>query len=136
MANTKKLVNVLAAANTAVVYLTLASDGTQETNYVVYDSSVIATALGITDPLMCTLLSIRAGSSSALGVIKFSWDASTPVAALALPFGGGSPLDMNFRDIGGLKNQGAAGITGDITMTTTGLASGDTIFAILHVRVG
>lgn len=135
MANTKKLVNVLASGTTAVVYLTLAYVDAQETNYVVYDSSVIAGILGITDPLTCTLLSVRASTNTAAGLIKLNWDASTPVLAMAIPPGPGGPLEMCFRDIGGLKNQGGSGITGDITLTTTGLASGESIAIVLIVRV-
>lgn len=134
MANTKKLVNTLASGNTAVVYLTLSSDGTQETNYVVYDSSVIAGLLGIQDPLTCTIRTIRACSNSAAGVIKLNWDATTPVVALCLPYGGSSALNHTFCNIGGLKNQGGTGVTGDITLTTTGLASGDAIFIVMEVR--
>lgn len=135
MSNTKTLVNVLASGTTAVIYLTLASDGTQETNYVVYDSSVIATALKIADPLTCTLVSVKSCSTSPVGKCVLRWDATTPILAWTLPYAGSSPMDMDFRPIGGLKNQGGSGITGDITLTTTGLASGDSLALVLIVRV-
>lgn len=133
MSNTKTLTNQLVSLHRAIVYFTLASDGTQETNTVIYDSSVVATAAGISDPKMCHIVSIKYGSNSAAGVCKLNWDASSPVLAWALPYQGNSGT-FCFSEHTGLKNQGGSGITGDITLTTTGLASGDSISLVLDVR--
>lgn len=118
-------------------YVTLASDGTNETSTVIYDSSVIATAVGDTDPLTCTLLSMYASASTASTArIAILWDASTKVLAMDVP-PGQSPTFVDFRrimPIGGLKNQGGSGITGDILITTTGLASGDKITLVFEVK--
>lgn len=120
-------------ANSVVQYVSIASDGSEETDLVIYDSSAVATALGKTDTLHCRLNSIRFVSNSAAGVFTIEWDADTDVLALPLPFGG-SPLEMDFREIGGLINKGSTGRTGDITLTTTGLAAGDSLTIILDVR--
>lgn len=134
MANTKTLKNILVSQKEAYVYLTLASDATNETSYPVYDSSVIAAAYGDADPLNCTLLEVYAtASAAATARVKLLWDASTPVLALDIP-AGANPTKGDFRAFGGLPNQGGSGITGDITLTTTGLASGDNITIVLHVK--
>jgi hypothetical protein len=134
MANTKTLTNQMVGLHRSIIYLTLVSDGSQETNYVVYSSSTVSSALGITDPKNSTLVSIRWGSNSALGVCKLNWDATTPLMAWALPYQGNEGT-FKFHEFAGLKNQGGAGKTGDITLTTTGLASGDSISLILEVRI-
>jgi hypothetical protein len=134
MANTYTLTNQLISPHKAIVYLTVASDGSQATNYVVYSSSTVSAALGITNPKISKIMSIRWGSNSALGVCKLNWDASTPVLAWGLPYAGHEG-NFKFYHFGGLLNQGGSGITGDITLTTTGLAAGDSISLVLEVRL-
>ena len=115
-----------------LVYLTVASDGSEETDYVVYDSSAHATTLGISDPLTCTLREVYFSSNSAAGVLHLEWDATTDVLAIPLT---NQAKHLCFDKIGGLKNQGGTGRTGDITLTTTGLAAGDSIMIVLKVRM-
>lgn len=133
MANTITNTRILANQHRVIQYICIDSDGTEETDLVVYDSSAVATAIGISDPLDSTIVSIRSVSNSAAGVVHLEFDASTDVLAMALPFGG-FDMDLDFSDIGGLANTSGTGITGDITLTTTGLASGDKIVIILEVR--
>ena len=133
MANTITNTRTLVSEQRVIQYICIASDGTEETNLIVYDSSVVATALGIADPLKCTIIRARYVSNAALGVVHLDFDASTDVLALAMPYNGGN-MDMDFKDIGGLKNTAGTGITGDILLTTTGLVSGDHITLILEVR--
>lgn len=49
------------------------------------------------------------------------WDAATDVALLSLAKS--RPYHMCYIPFGGLKNNGGAGVTGDILITTSGLAS-------------
>ena len=63
---------------------------------------------------------------------RASVDATTDVNALALPPSVSTKLC--FEKVGGLTNTGGAGITGDILLTTTGLAAGDSLTLILTVR--
>ena len=133
MANTITNAQTIASRMETIQYVTLASDGTNETNTLIYDSSATATTLGIADPLSSNIISCKYATSSKTAIIKLVWDASTKVAALAMPFS--NTLDMDFKCIGGLENQGSTGRTGDILLTTTGLVSGDTISIILGVRV-
>ncbi len=117
-----------------VIYLTLQSDGTNETGTVIYDSSVIATAAGITDTLTCRIEKISfTTNAAATARIRLLFDATTDVVALCLP--SAYAEDLDFLPYGGLNNTAGTGKTGDILLTTTGLASGDTITIVLQVRV-
>lgn len=138
MANTNKLVNIVYTAKEAVVYLTIASDGTEETDLLIYDSSAVAAEIakinpGFPDPLTCRILEVYGSVAAASTArVKLEWDASTDVLAMDIP-AGQSPTKANFRKHGGLTNQGGTGINGDILLTTTGLESGDTITIVLTV---
>ena len=133
MANTNTLSTLMTSPGNVLRYINIDSDGTEETDLVVYDSSVIATALGLTDTLMCHILSIYATvSAAATARVELRFDATTDVLALDIPVG--QVVDKNFRYVGGLENRGGSGITGDITLTTTGLESGDNITLILEVK--
>ena len=130
MANTNTNTRLILGNSKVVQYLTIASDGTQETDLVVYSSSAVASALGKTDLKNSKIRSLQYISSGAAVVTKLEWDATTDVLACAL-----SRYDtkMNFDHIGGLKNTGGAGKTGDILLTTTGLAAGDSLTLVLVV---
>lgn len=130
MANTITNTRLVLGNSKVVQYLTIASDGTQETDLVVYDSSVVAGLLGKTDPLNSKIRSMTYVTSGAAVVAKLEWDATTDVLALALPK---SDDHMCFDHIGGLKNTAGTGKTGDILLTTTGLAAGDSLTLILVV---
>ncbi len=134
MVNTVTNTRLNAGYKNIIQYITIASDGSEETDLVVYDSSAVATALGITDPLTCAINSIYATVSAAdTARVILEFDADTDVLALDIP-----PLHVtknDFKPIGGLRNTAGTGITGDITLTTTGLAAGDYITIILNVKV-
>lgn len=138
MSNTIVNTRTFLGKKQVVQYIQLTSDGTEETNTVVYDSSVVATALGIDDPLTCTIkeiMMIPACSSGAAATFrgKLTWDASSKIDAMSLC--GGNPTRMCFDQFGGLKNTAAAtGRTGDILLSTAGLDSGDSFTLILVVR--
>lgn len=114
-------------------YITLASDGSEETDYILYDSSDAASTYSFTDPTDSCIEYIYATSSCASTArLKLEWDAGTDVLAMDLP--PSQVVYYDFRAHGGLPNQGGSGITGDITLTTTGLESGDAITIVLGVR--
>lgn len=120
-------------AREATLYWVLASDGTNETATIVYDSSVVAALAGVTDPLKSRILEIYGSCNAASTArVKLLWDASTDVQAIEIPCATNATKG-NFRKFGGLINRGGTGITGDILITTTGLASGDTITLVLTV---
>ncbi len=137
MANTISSAIISYNGREATYYLTLASDGSEETALVVYDSSVVATQIAainpaFTDPLTSRILEIYASSNAATTArIKLLFDATTDVQAFDIP--AGHTAKGNFRKMGGLLNKGGSGITGDILLTTTGLESGDNITLVLTV---
>lgn len=133
MPNTVNNTQLGASTHRVIQYITLVSDSSEETDLVVYDSSATATTIGITDPLKCTIESIYATVSAATTArVRLEFDATTDVLAVDIP-----ALELvknDFRPIGGLRNYAGTGITGDITLTTTGLESGDMITICLVVR--
>jgi hypothetical protein len=133
MANTITNSVLLAGSKEAVIYITLASDGTNETATVIYDSSAIATTVGDNDTLDCTIIDIYgAASAASTARVNLLFDATTDLNAFNIPVG--SPSKANFRKIGGLPNKAGTGKTGDILLTTTGLAAGDSIILVITVR--
>ena len=133
MANTITNFTMQAGPKRVILYVTIASDGTNETNTVIYNSATQHTTIGDADTKTCKINSIRWVSNSPVGKASLLWDATTKVLALSASYGG-NPLNMDFTEIGGLANQGGSGVTGNILLTTTGLASGDQISFILDVR--
>lgn len=122
----------------AVIYVTIQSDGTQETATIIYDSSVVAALHanmipGFADPLTSRLLEVYASSNAASTArVRLLWDASTDTVAMDIPCATNASK-ANFRRFGGLVNSSGSGKTGDILITTTGLASGDTVTLALTV---
>lgn len=134
MANTITNVKTFVNQKRVVTYLTLVYVDAQETDYVVYDSSAIATTLGISDTLDSTILSISACVNAVSTARVFlEWDATTDVNAFTLPVG--RSIQACYEHLSGLPNQGGSGKTGDITLTTTGLAAGDSLHIILETRI-
>ena len=134
MANTNTNTRPIINGNTVVQVFNCASDGSEETDLVIYDSSVVATALGISDPLDCAIKELWFYPSVTTTTRLFlEFDATTDVLAFALPSVG--PVHVDFTTImGGLANNAGTGITGDITLTTTGLEAGDKFTLILKVK--
>jgi hypothetical protein len=133
MANTKTSTQVLASAKHTIQYFTLVCVGNaQETNTIIYNASATLFTLGVPFNATSRINSIKWSSNSSAGLVTLNWDATTPVVAWSLPLGGRSSHQC-FREFGGLPNQGGTGITGNITLTTTGLATGDTLSLVLDV---
>jgi hypothetical protein len=102
----------------------IVSDGTEESDLVVYDNSTLVanTSKGRLDYIYLS------GSDC---ICRFEWDASTDVIAFS-----GNPANggyWDFRQFGGLNNPGGDGKTGDLLLTTTALDSGDEVTIILGI---
>jgi hypothetical protein len=140
MTNVVTNTRTITSPGKVIQYITIASDGTEETDLVVYDSSAVHTALGNpADSLTCTILSIYATVSAAQPDITgtgarvfLEFDATTDVLALDIP--PNQLIKNDFTPIGGLRNTAGTGITGDIMLNTTGLENGDKITIILAVK--
>lgn len=139
MANTINQTFIIEDSRRVVKYITLVSDGSQETNTIVYDSSAVASDVGIADQLNCRIEKVwfTASKAASTATIDLDFDATTDVLALPINMSatGDSNLHMDYTFFGGLKNYAGAGRTGDILLTTTGLASGDAFTLVLDIRV-
>jgi len=63
--------------------------------------------------------------------VKLLWDATTDTICLDLNENYSDQLD--FTEFGGIQNTAGTGKTGDINLTTTGHASGDSYVIVLTV---
>lgn len=141
MPNTITNTRVVTGDNLIVQQILLVSDGSEETNLVIYDSSAVATAIGKQDSLNSTIeiAQFLFQNNTGHATLTLKYDATSPVIALPVALGTGVAAaheSLNFSDHGGVVNlaKGTTGATGDITLTTTGLNSGDTLLLFLHVR--
>ena len=127
MANTVTQRTVYGEASTKEVVrlITIVSDGSEETDLVIYDNSAL-----IADVSAGSVMEIEASGSSCQ--LLFEWDQATdsPIAALDPA---ASPR-LCFRRFGGISNPGATGATGDVVLTTTNLDAGDVLTILLTVK--
>ncbi len=106
------------------IHLHVISDGTQMSNYVFYDNSTL-----VNNVLRGTLKEVRIGGKIT-GTVRLNWDQTTPFKICSL----NTNTDCHdFTEFGGVHNPGATGATGDITLTSVGLASGDEFHIIARV---
>ena len=115
----------------AVIQLTNTSDGTGESAVTKVDVSALTARS--TDGTACTGCKLAKVSYTTFGMsVKLLWNADTNTIALDLNSGDSKQLD--FTEFGGLQNTAASsGKTGDIKLTTTGHASGDSYVIVLTV---
>lgn len=103
------------------------SDGSEETDLVVYDNSAF-----MADVSEGSLKQVWLSGNDS--VIKLEWDQDTDSPAfVGNPSNGGY---WDFRQFGGISNPGGTGATGDLVLTTTGLDNLDEVFIIIHVVQG
>lgn len=131
MANTITNTRLVLGPKRVVQHIAIDSDGSEETDLVIYDSSVVATANGLADPLNSRIRNIEFSGNATTGLLKLEFDANTDVLAYSLM--GYRSLHHDFMKFGGLKNTAGTGITGDITLTTTGLNAGESFVIIIDV---
>lgn len=139
MPNTITNTRTVCGRDEVVQQILIVSDGSEETDYLAYDSSAVHTVIGNSDTLKATIMEVEVIAQKAANVatMTFEYDASTDVVALPLSIGSAAPslhFKGNFRSSGGIVNVAGAGATGDILVTTTGLDSGDTVLVILKVK--
>lgn len=80
----------------------------------------------------CSEVTIQQIQAVISGVtVEILWDATTNVSCIKMA----NDVDLDFRNVPGvhgLTNDGGAGKTGDVLVTTTGAASGDFFYLIVH----
>ena len=115
----------------AVIQLTNTSDGTGESAVTKIDVSALAARKG--DGATCTGCKLAKLTYSTFGMrVKLLWNASTNTICWDLNSDYSDEID--FTEFGGLQNTAASGgKTGDIKLTTTGHASGDSYVIVLTV---
>ncbi len=103
----------------------IASDGTEETDLVVYDNSsfVADTSKGKLDRVIIT------GDAA---VVRLEWDQTADSPAIAVSADNG--MDLDFREFGGIANPQGTGATGDLVLSTADLDSGDEVTIIIHIN--
>lgn len=106
-----------------VMKFTNLSDGTGEAAVLKVDVSALDGAP--------SSVSIKRIHYSVSGMnVTLLWDATTDVRIVEL---GGNTGTLDFCAFGGLPNNGGAGVTGDILLTTTGHTSGDSYSIVLEM---
>lgn len=112
------------ASKILVLHRQLTSDGSEETNYVIYDNSAF-----VNDVSKGNLMSITAMGASCQ--LTFSWDQTTDSKAVSI-----NPINSPhkcFKSIGGIGNPGGTGATGDLLLSTADLDAGDEVTIILEI---
>lgn len=113
------------AGSHVVKRIVIVSDGSEETDLVIYDNSA-----HIADVSKGTVRRIEAHGSSCQ--LIFEWDQTTDFVVAAVDPSSGPVLD--FRRIGGIRNPGGTGATGDLVLTTTNLDAGDVV--TIEIEIG
>ena len=126
MANTIATQVLVDGPTTTIVKVTILGDSSgEETNTVIFDASAYTPAATLTR--LKKIIYTTVGAAAVL-----SWDATANVTLMGLPADVSDTLC--FYDDSGLPNNGGAGRTGDILITTSGLGSGDLITMVLYVE--
>ena len=114
---------------TAVLKFTNVSDGTGQSEAVLVDVSSLSA-----DPVTkqaCTGVTLQKITFSNIGMgVELLWDATTNMPLLNLPQDWEDTID--FSEFG-IPNNGGAGKTGDILVTTVGANTSDTYLLVLTV---
>jgi hypothetical protein len=100
------------------------SDGSEETDLLVYDNSAF-----INDTSRGTILKVQASGNSCTCRLEWDQTADSP----ALSFDPAYSKKLCFKDISGIKNPNGAGATGDLLLTTANLDAGDEVSLILYI---
>lgn len=141
MANVIREQKLLDTNKRALLKYVILSDGTQESNTVLVDASTLEFALNTSGYIMqsganaksnyrTTIKKIKAYSKTA-GSIRLKWhgDANSEI----ITFGTAS-VDFNFENDGAVISNPEANATGDILISTLGMASGDTVTLFLDLK--
>lgn len=123
MADTVTSQTIFDGAGYAVLKFTNTSDGTGEAAVLKVDVSALAGSP--------SAVSIQKVHYSVNGMVAtLLWDATSDVRILDLAGDG----MFDFTGFGGLPNNGGAGVTGNILLTTTGASVGDSYSLIVEVK--
>lgn len=127
MANTVDSQILVDGARTAVIKVVIISDGVsgEETDTPVVDVSALTPV-----PTTVTIQKIQYATAGCYATLEWDATADTPVALLAADSEG----CIDAKEYGGIHSTAGAGVTGDVTITTSGLGTaGDTVYLLIEV---
>jgi hypothetical protein len=107
------------------ILVNIASDGSEETDLVVYDNSAL-----INDVAKGKLLEVYASGSSCQLTLEWDQGTDSPIVSFDPAYTG----YIDFRGPRGVSNPAGSGATGDIVLTTANLDNGDVVTLMLHVE--
>lgn len=110
---------------TIIRLIHIVSDGTEESDLVVYDNSAF-----IADVTRGRLMKIIAMGSDS--ICRLEWDQTTDSPVVSINPSSGTAICL--KEFGGISNPAGSGATGDLILTTAGLDSGDEVTLILEVN--
>jgi hypothetical protein len=141
MANTIKEQRIIDSNKRALIKYVILSDGTQESNTVLVDASTLAFALNTNGFIMSSNTDPKPNYRNAIkriwssgkntGTIRLKWqgDANSEIVIL-----GTGTSDIGFEYVGGLITNPEANATGDILISTLGMANGDAMTIMLELK--
>ena len=126
MVNTVTQKTLFGDANTRKIVrsVNVESDGTEETDLIIYNNSDFAADVSKGRILRVWMMGSFTGS------LFLSWDQTTDETAISL---GQQDAYIDFRSFGGYQNPGATGATGDLFLTTRALANLDDFTLIVEL---
>lgn len=130
MANKISTQVILDGQSQTIIKVTIEGDGSgEETNAVIFDASAYTPA--VTNNLLREIKYLLNGFSATL-----YWDATANVMLIELDEGLQEEIDFTNGNTryAGIPNNGGAGRTGDILISTTGLGAGDKGYLMLYVK--
>jgi hypothetical protein len=105
--------------------INIVSDGSEETDLVVYDNSTL-----VADVTRGSLIKVLASGSSCVCRLEWGQSTDSPIAS----FDPSQVQEVCFKEFGGVTNPKGTGATGDILLTTSALDSGDEVTLVLFIR--
>lgn len=139
MANIIRQQKLIDSNKRALVKYVILSDGTQEANTRLLDASSLEFALNATGVISqtnpksnyrTTIKKIKAYSKTA-GSVRLKWEGDANSEIIAF---GSASIDFSFENDGAVISNPEANATGDILISTLGLASGDVVTIFLDIR--
>lgn len=139
MANVIREQKLIDSNKRALVKYVILSDGTQESNTRLLDASSLAFALNATGVISQTnpksnyrtsIKKIKA-YSKITGSVRLKWEGDANSEIITF---GSATVDFNFENDGAVISNPEANATGDILISTLGLAAGDTLTLFLDLR--
>jgi hypothetical protein len=127
MANTVTQRTLFGSASSKSVYrlIHIVSDGTEESDLVVYDNSTL-----IANTAVGRLMEVWVSGDG--GLLRLEWDQTTDSPAISV--NASNAFHYDFRCFGGISNPNGTGATGDLLLSTAALDSGDEVTIIIHIR--